>query len=363
MHVGLNMIFLTPGETGGMEVYARELAPRLARQPGLRVTAFVGREAAGEDFGVEQVVLPVTASSRAQWVAGEQAVLPRAAARHGCDVVHSLASTAPTWGRFRRVVTIHDLLYEVIPDAHFGLRALGMRALVPAAARRSHRVIAISASTREDLHRHLGVPLAKIDTVLQGVGPPSAERTGEAELRRTFDLGARPVLLTVSAKRPHKNLLRLIEAFATLPDRPVLILPGYPTEHEQELRDRADALGVVQDVRFPGWISDADREGLYALATAFVFPSRYEGFGLPVLEAMQRGLPVATSDRGSLAEVAGDAALLFDPDDVPAIAAALTRLLGEPALREELRARGAVQAAAHSWDRTAAETAATYFRA
>lgn len=363
MHVGLNMIFLTPGAIGGMEVYARELAPRLAATPGLRVTAFVGREAAGEDFGVERVVLPVTASSRAQWVAGEQLVLPRAAARHGCDVVHSLASTAPVRGRFRRVVTIHDLLYAIVPDAHFGLRALGMRALVPAAARSSHRVIAISAATRDDVHARLHVPLGRIDTVLQGVSAPVAAPTPKADLRRTLELGERPVLLTFSAKRPHKNLLRLIDALATLEDRPLLVLPGYPTEHEQELRDRAAALGVIADVRFPGWISEADREGLYALATAFVFPSLYEGFGLPVLEAMQRGVPVATSDRGSLAEVAGDAALRFDPEDTGAIAAAVARLLAEPALREDLVARGARQAAAHGWDRTAAGTVAAYRRA
>jgi glycosyltransferase involved in cell wall biosynthesis len=330
VHVGLNLIFLVPGQTGGMEVYARELAPRLAAMNDLRITAFVNRETAGEDLGCDRVVVPVEASNRLQWVRGEQLLLPPLAERHGCDIVHSLGSTAPARGRFRRVVTIHDLHYKLVPDAHFGLRGLGMRVLVPLAARSAHRIIVDAASTREDLHEHLGTPRGKVSVVpLAGATPPDdLVPTPEADLRRELHLGSREVLLSVSAKRPHKNLMRLIEALAVLPaPRPVLVLPGYPTPHEAELRARAANLGILDDVRFPAWISTADLEGLYALATAFVFPSLYEGFGLPVLEAMARGLPVACSNRGSLAEVAGDAALLFDPESVAAIAGALGSLL------------------------------------
>ena len=107
----------------------------------------------------------------------------------------------------------------------------------------------------------------------------------------------------------------------------MLVLPGYPTAHEAELRERARALGLEDDVRFPAWVSGEELEGLWALARAFVFPSLYEGFGLPVLEAMARGVPVACSNASSLPEVAGDAALLFDPRDEAAIAEALGRLL------------------------------------
>ena len=134
-------------------------------------------------------------------------------------------------------------------------------------------------------------------------------------MRARFDLGERRVLLSLSAKRPHKNLLALIGALARIPaeERPVLVLPGYPTAHEAELRERAASEGVADDVRFPAWVSAEELEGLWALAQAFVFPSLYEGFGLPVLEAMARGVPVACSNASSLPEVAGDAALLFDP--------------------------------------------------
>ena len=141
------------------------------------------------------------------------------------------------------------------------------------------------------------------------------------------------------------------------------MLPGYPTPHEQELRSRAAELGIDRDVRFLGWISAAELEGLYAAASCFVFPSLAEGFGLPVLEAMARGVPVACSARGSLAEVAGDAALLFDPESEPAIADAIRNLLSNSALRDRLRAAGRAQAARFPWSACADGTLASYERA
>ena len=120
MHVGFNLVFLVPGETGGMEVAARALIKELVKvAPEVKFTGFVSREAAQEDFGIETVVVPVNSRSRPQWVVGEQLLLPRLAARQGCDIVHSLASTAPVWGKFKRIVTIHDLNYRAVPDAHF----------------------------------------------------------------------------------------------------------------------------------------------------------------------------------------------------------------------------------------------------
>jgi glycosyltransferase involved in cell wall biosynthesis len=363
VRIALNLVFLVPGETGGMEIYARELIPRLAAMPGVEPVALVNREAAadtdapwGRDVPME--VVPVNATNRVQWVRGEQQHVPRIAAAVGADLIHSLASTTPLRSPMRRVTTIHDLNYKLVPDAHFGLRALGMRALVPAAARRSHRIIVDAASTRRDLVRHLGTPMGKVDVVPLGVTPrPPVAPTPAGELRERFELGDGPVLLTVSAKRPHKNLLRLLDAVALLQERPVVVLPGYPTPHEQELRDRAAALGLR--AVFPAWVSAEDLEGLYALAAAFVFPSLAEGFGLPVLEAMARGVPVACSDATSLPEVAGDAALLFDPHDPHAIADALRRV---PAEAERLRAAGYARVAEFTWERTAELTAASYAR-
>jgi glycosyltransferase involved in cell wall biosynthesis len=282
------------------------------------------------------------------------------------DLVHSLASTAPVWGPFRRVVTVHDLIYARFPEAHSGLRDRGMRVLVPLAVRRSHRVLADSQSTRDDLVELLGTPPGRIDVAPLGFGvPPRAQPLAEDRTRTRFRLGARRLVLSLSAKRPHKNLLALIDALERLPAerRPVLVLPGYPTWHEAELRERAAALGVSEDIRFEGWLTGEELEGLWALTDAFVFPSLYEGFGLPILEAMHRGVPVACANASSLPEVAGDAALLFDPRDVAAIAASLERLLGDPVLAASLRAKGLARAAEFTWARTARLTLDSYARA
>ncbi len=372
-HVGLNLVFLVPGETGGMEVYARELIPALiAAAPAVRFTAFVNREAspAGAPAWSEllaTVTVPVHARDRIQWVLGEQTLLPIRAARAGVGLMHSLASTTPLWGPFRRVTTVHDLIYARFPEAHPGLRDRGMRVLVPAGVRRSRRVIAISHSTRADLIELLGTPAEKIDLAPNGLGAVHRLATlSERETRARLHLGERAVLISLSAKRPHKNLLALIGALAMIPTerRPLLVLPGYPTWHEAELRARAQALGVSEDVRILGWLAPAELEGLWAIARAFVFPSLYEGFGLPVLEAMARGVPVACSNTSSLPEVAGDAALLFDPRDERAIAIAIEELLGTgESFRAELVRRGLERARHFTWERSARATLDSYARA
>lgn len=355
-----------------MEIVARELIPALlAAAPHMRFTAYINREAAAASDGpwgelLPARTVPINARNRVQWVLGEQTLLPLLAARAGVDLVHSLASTAPLWGRFRRVVTVHDLIYARFPDAHAGLRDKGMRVLVPAAVRRSDRVMADSQSTRLDLIALLGVDPDRVDVVPLGLGAVRREQPmSERDVRERFGLGERRVLLSLSAKRPHKNLLALIGALSELAheERPMLVLSGYPTAHEAELRDRVRALALEDDVRFPAWLSAAELEGLWAIAAAFVFPSLYEGFGLPVLEAMARGVPVACSNASSLPEVAGDAALLFDPSNEGAISAALRSLLNDQVLAETLSARGLRRVREFTWERTARLTLESYARA
>jgi len=366
VHLGLNLIFLVPREMSGLETYARELTAALLReQPDLRLTAFVNREASSDATWrelVPTVTVPVYGRRRASWVRGEQLLLPKLARNAGVDVLHSLASTAPGRGRFARVVTIHDVIYRLHPEAH-GLRSLALRVLIPLAARRSHRIIAPSESTRHDLVRLLNVPGEKIDVVPNGIGtPPLTSWASEEEVRRRHDLGSRQLLLTVSLKRPNKNLERLLQALALIPQgrRPLLLLAGHATPYQDELRVHAACLGVTAETRFLDWVPNDELESLYRASTAFVFPSVYEGFGLPVLEAMSRGVPVACSNRGALAEVADDAALLFDPEEPRAIAAAIERLLGDPGERERLSRAGRANAARFSWAETARRTLRVY---
>ena len=371
MHVGLNLVYLVPGAQGGMETYARELIPELvAVAPGHRFTAFIGRDAAEaggpwrEHTG--SVVVPVSARSRVQWVRGEQQFLPPLAQRAGVDLLHSFASTAPVWGSFQRVVTIHDLIYRTLPEAHPGLRSVGMRVLVPLAAHRSQRVIADSQSTANDVRRHLHIAPRRIDVVPLGIGAGArVTPTSEALLRERLDAGERPLVVSVSAKLAHKNLPRLIGAFALIDaaERPLLVLPGFPTPHEAELREQVARLGLERDVRFLGWVSAAELEGLYAAARCGALPTLAEGFGLPVLEAMARGVPVACSDIPVLREVAGVDALFFNPRSEGDIADAILRLLRDGSLADRLRAAGPGRAAHFSWRRTAQETLASYRRA
>jgi glycosyltransferase involved in cell wall biosynthesis len=358
-----------------MEVYARELVAAMRELPDApHLTVFVNREAAEarEPWleSLPNVLVPVRARRRTEWVRGEQQLLPGLARRAGVDLLHSLGNTAPVRGRFRRVTTVHDLIYLVHPEAHFGLIPLGLRVVVGLGVRASHRIVTGSQSTARDLQQRLHVPADRIDVAPYGVVPPPGGvtplQTGDgAELRARLELGDRRLLLSASAKRPHKNLPRLLDAVAALPAerRPVLVLPGYPTQHEDELRARARDLGIEGDVRFLGWIPDSDLEGLYALAAAVVVPSLYEGFGLPVLEAMARGVPVASSNRSSLPEVTGDAALLFDPEDVPAMTRAIDTLLSDPATAGRLRAAGPERAREFTWRRTAERTVESYARA
>jgi glycosyltransferase involved in cell wall biosynthesis len=350
----------------GLETYARELTSALLEEKsGLRVTAFINREASSEPTWrelVSTITVPVYGRRRAAWVRGEQLLLPRLAQRSGVDVLHSLASTAPGWGSFARVATIHDVIYRIYPEAH-GWRSLALRALIPLAARRSDRIIAPSNTTRWDLVRLLKLPEDKIDVVPNGIGlPPAARWISEEDLRRRHDFGSRPLLLTVSLKRPNKNLVRLLDALALIPAerRPLLVLAGHATPYEQELRAHAAHLNVSGDTRFLDWLPSDELEGLYRASTGFVFPSLYEGFGLPVLEAMTRGVPVACSNRGALTEVANDAALLFDPEEPSAIAAAVEKLLADRAERERLISVGHANAARFSWAETARKTLVSY---
>jgi glycosyltransferase involved in cell wall biosynthesis len=237
-----------------------------------------------------------------------------------------------------------------------------MRALVPLAARSADRIIAVSEATKTEIGCVLDVPSERVDVVYEG-GRPPGPATPEAELRARLRLGDAPLVLSVSARRPHKNLSRLLQAFAGLAEGPLLVLPGYPTPFEGELAAEIARLDLGARVRLLGWVSEDDLEALYLGARCFVFPSLAEGFGLPVLEAMERGLPVACSNASSLPEVAGDAARYFDPFDVMDMRRAIAEVLADDSLRSRLAAAGRSRALLFSWERAAAETVAVYERA
>jgi glycosyltransferase involved in cell wall biosynthesis len=367
------MLHLVPRETGGSELYARRLVPALLeRQPELQLTIFAGREAVSslhsEPWGgdVEITEIRVNARSRPRRVLAEQTLLPPALRRARVDLLHNLFTTAPAVPPVPQVTTILDVIYKRYPETHAGLLGHGLALLAWLAARRSRRIVTLSEDAKSDIVRFLHVPTGRVDVTPLGPGLAIAGNPlPPVEARRRFDLGSAPLVLTVSAKRPHKNLARLFEAFAKLDvsEEPVLVVPGYSTVFEDELQERAEDLGLGTRVRFTGWVDDPALDGLYHAADCFVFPSLAEGFGLPVLEAMLRGVPVACSRVGALEEVAGDGALYFDPTDVGDIARAIEGLLTDEELRVRLRSAGLERAKLFSWDATAEATLACYERA
>ena len=368
--LGVNLLYLVPRQVGGTEIYARRLVAALARRlTETELVVFCGSEAAAVlpdpewPGNVRVVRAPVRAASKPLRLATELAWLPAAADHHGVELLHSLGTTAPLHGRAVRVTTVHDLIYEHFPGAFPAAARLGLKLVVPAGARRSRRVQVSSSFTKADVVEHFGLAPETVDVVPLGLGMRDVPSPTPAdELRARLGLGDRPVLLTVNAALPHKNLERLLRALAQVPE-PVLALVGHAGRESERLRALAGELGIAERVRMTGWLGDEDLEGLYRLAAGFVYPSLHEGFGMPVLEAMRRGTPVACADATSLPEVVGDAALLFDPYSVEAIAEAAGTLLRGGSRTEELVARGRERAAGFGWERTAEAAIASYTRA
>jgi glycosyltransferase involved in cell wall biosynthesis len=369
--IGINALFLEP-PMGGLDTYVRALVPELVRlAPEVRFSVFCssgGRthlEAEGWGDQVELVTPPII-GRRGLKAVGELTVLGAIAGRR-VDLLHSVAFTAPLRTRAVNVVMLPDVIWIVAPDEDRAATMRLWRLIVPSIARRADRLIAISQAGADDIVKHLGIRSDQIEVVPLG---PGVERrvdpTPEASLRARLGLGPGQIVLAVSAKKAHKNLARLVQAMQRVCEqRPqaILVLPGRPTEHEQELRDLAARHGLVANVVFPPYVDDADLEGLYAAASCFVLPSLNEGFGLPILEAMRRELPVACSNLSAMPEVAGEAARYFDPLNPDDIAATVLDLLGDPALAARLTAAGRDRARLFSWAATAERTLECYERA
>jgi len=277
------------------------------------------------------------------------------------DLLFVPAHVVPLLHPPRSVVTIHDLGYLAFPEAHTARRRLELDLSTRWCLRAARRVIAISQATRNDLVRHYRADPERVAVVYHGLGRafrPLNDPQQIAAIRARYALDA-PYFLYLGTIQPRKNLARLIDAFArSVARETLLVIAGRRGWLSEPIARRAAELGLTHRVRFPGYVPDADLPALLGGALAFVFPSLYEGFGMPVLEAMACGAPVLTSTTSALPEVAGDAALLVDPGDTDAIAAALGRLAADESLRADLRARGLARAAGFTWERCARDTLA-----
>jgi glycosyltransferase involved in cell wall biosynthesis len=353
LRIGVNALYLIPGCLGGTEIYLRGLLDALGEiDQQNRYYVFTNRET-GPDLvpklpNFEACPQAVRAVSRPARILWEQTLLPLAAGRLGLDVMLNPGYTAPLFCPCPQVTVFHDMQHKVHPEYFRWFDLPFWNFFLFWSAQVSRLLLAISDSTAADLHRFYRLPEGKVRVVPLGVDPVF------------YEVGRRrkpePFLLAASTLHPHKNLDGLLLAFAGFrkvhPEFRLIAcgIRGFFTGPLEALRV---SLGLQEAVAFPGWIPREDLYDLYARAWAFVYPSKFEGFGLPVPEAMAAGVPTACSDIEPLAGIAGDAALLFDPQDPEAMIRALLRIVEDGDLRARLAEAGPRRAAMFSWRATA----------
>ena len=345
---------------------ARALVPQLAAKERLVILwdpAQPSRWSLPEPATPDVVRIPVPCSPfslQQQWM------IPKHIRRLNAHVYHSPYYLMPYLVQAPSLVTIYDLIPELFPQ-HVSWRARFLFKVTTALAlRAADRVITISDATRRDLLRYFAIAPGRVSSTLLAPAPhfqPATSAEVELTVRR-YDL-PQSYALYVGINKPHKNLTRLVRAWHRLDqDRaiqvPSLVIAGHWDERYPQPLQLVEELSMGGLIRFVRSVSDEDLPAVYSGATLFVFPSLYEGFGLPVVEAMSCGCPVACSDTSSLPEIAGDAALLFDATSVESMVEAIKNVLQDEMLRRELAERGKRRAAQFSWERTAGETLAIY---
>lgn len=351
LRIAVDLVFFT-GKKGGTESYARHLFANLADHDDLRFIGLGNRELAANPpswFPGEVVPLRVSGENRAAWAVTEALVVGPRARGLRADVLHCPSNFGPAVRLLPTVVTVHDLLAARHPEWVPGGRAKGVQVLSRATARAADRIITISENSARDIRELLG--RTEVDVIPLGVDPVDPLQRHEPPVR--------PFVLASGNRMPHKNFPRLVEAWAQIPaaERPKLVITG--SHGDDPLRPLVKQLGLTDDVELLGWVTDEELERLYDTASAYAFPTLFEGFGLPVLEAMARGCPVVGSDIPIIREVGGDAMRFFDPHDPASIARTVREVVADPGT---LADAGRKRAALFTWQRTAEATADVYRR-
>jgi glycosyltransferase involved in cell wall biosynthesis len=347
----------------GVATYTANLLQHLERLPHDEILPMAHRPVAMAVNGASGASSRGPVLNKTLWM---QALLPFQLSRVAADVCHFTNSVGSWWTPCPSVVTIHDTTLWLFPKYHPRRRLLAMRPFIPLGASRAKAIIAVSHATKRDVVRTLKVPERKVHVIYEA--PARHFRPlprGEAleAVRRKHGL-PESFVLYVGTIEPRKNLARLLEAFELLRrdgfGSHALVMVGSPGWKDGAILRNIERLRLRGAVRLLGHTSAEDLVALYNLADVLAFPSLYEGFGLPVVEAMACGTPVVTSPNGSLAEIAGTAAELVDPTQVENIAAGLRSVLSDPDRRAALRTAGLAQAARFSWEATAAQTRQVY---
>jgi glycosyltransferase involved in cell wall biosynthesis len=271
------------------------------------------------------------------------------------DLLHCASSGAPAWGITPTVMTVHDIVPLVFDDGLPPGAVSAFRRQLQHGIRRAARIIAVSSHTKIDLCRVFDLDPARVVVIPWGVDPaPESGGTGRTEL------SAEPYVMAFGGEARRKNSLGIIKAFLRavprLPEVRLVFVGMGPGAVRDAVAEEVRAAGADARVQILGYVSEEELESLYERATCLLYLSKYEGFGLPLLEALSRGLPILAANRTSIPEVVGDAAVLVDPDDLGAVADALVEICRTPSLRQGLRIRGPARARQYSWRRTAEQT-------
>ena len=354
VRIGINALYLIPGGVGGTEIYLRALLGALAAIDQVNeYLVFTNLETQSDlvpkqaNFQWKQQA--VHATFRPARILWEQIVLPFEAARYRFDVLFNPGFTGPVFSPCRQVTVFHDRQHKRHPEYFRWFDLPFWRLLLWASAHRSHRLIAVSEATAADLLSVYRIPKDRVTMVHHGVEP------GFSGLDRSH---TESYLLCVSTLHPHKNLPRLIHAYGRTKRDLKLILAGMRGFRAEAIEQLIDELKLRDSIQTTGWVPRDQLYSLYARAQAFVYPSTFEGFGMPVLEALAAGIPTACSDIPPLREVAGDAALFFDPLNEESIASAIERLMSDGSLREQLVQKGRERARGFTWQKSAERTLA-----
>jgi glycosyltransferase involved in cell wall biosynthesis len=376
--IGVNLLWVVPGVVGGTEDYTVRLLESFSRMgdAGLDLTLVVNQafESAHPQLCERYpiVVAPVSGTSRPVRVVAEATWLAHRARVEQFELVHHMGGTMPLWQSVPGIVTIHDLQPFTHPEYFRWVKRAYLGLTVPRSVRNAVAVVALSEFTRQDVAARMQVDAERILLVPPGVAP--LVTTGEEEqarVRRRYGLADRPFFLYPAITYPHKNHVTLVRAFAALAaaePRSMLVLTGGEGSSEGGVRAEiaaADAAqpGLANRIVRAGRIARSDLDALFDAAVALTCPSHYEGFGIPILEAMNHRLPVLASSVTALPEVVGDGGVLLDPDDVTAWAAAMGRILDDPDHRTLLADRAAERAAEFTWEASARALGAAHHEA
>lgn len=361
MKIGLNLLFMIPGQVGGTEVFVRNIVETLSKIDNKNTYVLYLNQENSNYFGklpknFIKVVCKFNAVKRFKRIIWEQLVLPVQCYRDRIDVLHSLGYTSPLITHCPKITTIYDLNYHYFPEDFSILNLLVFKIMIPLVAFFSNIVMVHSYKTKKDMHNVLGIDNKKIKVVYGGVSEIFKKKMTSTDVIKTINKYGikKPFVFSAARSDPHKNLKSLVYAYDYLIHKykikQKLVLLGFHGRGQSELDKILEKPELKNNVTFTGWVDPIDMPAFYKASDMFVFPSLYEGFGLPLVESMAAGVPLVTSNASCIPEVVGDGGLIVDTKNYKKMGEAMYKVLKSKTFRNTLIKRGIKKSQRYSWD-------------